>query len=126
MIQNKGDGCRIKARIDRIENAARHRHAVMGVVDRWDVGREHGHRIVLADTLRGELARKPSCPVVRLTIRIANIAMHDGLMIRIHGRTPPQKRQRAERHVIRRVLVQILFVFICHAGHSHSPAYLGE
>ena len=49
MVQGKADGCRIKARVQGVENRPHHRHAVMAFQHRRRIGENCRNRIALLD-----------------------------------------------------------------------------
>jgi len=78
MIEHEADGRRIEPGIERVQNAARHGHAVMGFEHRGGIGHERGDRIAAADALACQRRGQPARTRIELRIGIVPGAMNDG------------------------------------------------
>ncbi len=123
MIEDEGDGGGVETGVDRVQHRAGHRHAEMRVVDRRDIGREAGDGVVLGDAARGEPAGELAGAVVGFRVAVAHIAMDHRRVVGIDGGAAAQEGQRAQRHVIGRVLAEIVFVFV---RHGVASRYSGD
>ena len=128
MVEDKGEGGSIETRVQRVEHAARHRHAVMRIEHRRRVGKHDRDRVAFLQTLpgkrRGETAR--ACVVIGVgkTLR----AVDDGGARRKDARRALKKAERGEGLVVRRVALQILIIFVAaEARHKarHGPSLSG-
>ena len=121
MVEDEGDCVRIEAGIERIQHGARHRHAEMGVVHGGDVGRHHGDRVVLADPAPLQRARQATGADISVRPGDPPIAMLDRQPIGIDGGGAAEKAERAQRHEIGVVLVEIGVV----GARRHYPVLAG-
>ena len=116
MAQDESDRIGIEADIQRIQNRPRHRHPEMRLEGFRDVWRHQRDRVTPPDPACGQRRREPAAAFECLAPAVSPLAMHDGEAIWIHRCTPRQKPDRAQRHVVRRVLVEPHFVRVGVAG----------
>ena len=112
VIENEGERYRIEPRVEGVEHAARHRHAVMSFQHGRNVGQHHCNRVGLADAVLRKSGRQPARAGVEVRIAKAKVAVDDGRAVRKHAGRALQKRDRSERLVVGGVLVEIALIRI--------------
>ena len=108
VLENERDRRRIQPVVERVEHGARHRHAEVRFVHRRRVGRHHRDRVAAADAEPAERRRQPARSLVDLGPGVALVAVHDRDVIGKRCRAARQERERRERNVVRRVLVEVV------------------
>ena len=116
VIEGEGDDGGIETRVEGVEHAAGHRHAVMRLEHRRRVGKQDRHRIAAADAAIGEGRGKPARPGIELGIGKAKAAMNDGTPVGIDRRRAREERQRRQRLEVGRGLGQVPVVGVDRHG----------
>ena len=112
MIELECDDRGIEARVDRMQHAPAHRHAVMTFQHRGCVRQHRRNRVAAPDTHPGQRRRELTGSRVEVCVGPAERAVHDGDVIRKDMRRAFEKGQRRERLVVRRVAVEIGVVWV--------------
>ena len=108
--EDEGDGFRVEADVQCVQDRTRHRHAEMGFEHFRDVRRHHRHGVATPDT-RGRQSRgQPAAAVKCFAPAVPPLTMNDGETVGIDRCGAQQKADRRQRHEIGRVLVEPQFV----------------
>jgi hypothetical protein len=107
MIEDEGNRGRVEPCIDRIEHGARHRHTEMGFIKCRNIRGDDRDRIRPGDAATRQRARQAPTAIVGLPPAVAQSAVHDGRVIGIDTRRPPQQAQRRQRFKIGAVALQM-------------------
>ena len=110
MLEHERDRFRIEPRVERVQHAARHRHAEVAFVHFRCVGQHHRDRVVLADADTRKRRGEPSCARIGFAPRVTAVPVDDGEPLRPDVRRARDQRQRRQRCVIRRLPAEIAFV----------------
>ena len=108
--QDEGDDRRVEPGVDGADHAAGHRDAVMRLQHGRDVGRKHGNGVAAADAVGGQRGGEAAAAFEQLRIGDAAVAMHHGKPVREHAGGAHQEGDRRQRHIVGRVLVEVLVV----------------
>ena len=111
MIKDIGDGWRIQARIDGVQDSTRHGHAVMAFQHFRDIRQNGRNRIARLNAALGKRMGKLHATIAQAGVIALDTAMHHGRIIRINLRGAFQKQQRRQRLMIGRIAIQRGFVF---------------
>ena len=95
MIERKGDGRRIEPGVERVEHAARHRHAVMAFEHGRRIGEHHRDRVALLDAGLGQRRGEPAGAGIEVRIGVRAAAMDDRRCARDRRRPSAQGRTAA-------------------------------
>jgi len=110
VVEDEGDGGRIEAGVERIENRAAHWYAVMAFEHRRRIG-EHGRDRVAADEVA---LRQRGRELLRASVEVAVVSpegsMGDRQAFRKHLRGPLEECQRRQRLEVGGVSIEIAFV----------------
>ena len=117
MAQDEPERGRIQAGVQRVENGAGHRHAVMRLDHRGGVEKQSGNGIAPLNAHRDQSGGKTARARQQIAIVDALVAMDDRDVIGKHPRRPVQQGQGRQRLVVRLLARQILVV-ICVRGHD--------
>ena len=122
VLEDERDRRGVETVVERVEHRARHRHAEVRLVHRRSVGRHHRDRVAAADAEARERRGEPARALVDLGPGVASIAVHHRHAIGERRRAAGQERERRERNVVRRVLVEVGLVRIHRCLHSYGSA----
>src|SRR5260221_5000145 len=121
MFQDEADHRRIEPDVERIEHGAGHGDAEMRLEGLGRVGRHQRHRVVLGHPARAERAGQPPAAPVALGPAVAALAMHHRQPVREHLGAAGDESERRQRHVIRRIAVEINGVGTADLRHFTLP-----
>src|SRR5882757_10989386 len=116
MLEGKGDGFRVEADVERVQDAAAHRHPEMSLESFGDVWRDQRNGVAASDATTRQRPGEPAAAFESLTPVVPSFAVGDGEPVRVNRRASQQKAEGGQRRKIRRVLVETHFVRICR-GH---------
>src|SRR5882757_7312192 len=116
MLEGKGDGFRVEADIERVQDTAAHRHPEMSLESFGDVWRDQRNGVAASDATTRQRPGEPAAAFESLTPVVPSFAVGDGEPVRVNRRASQQKAEGGQRRKIRRVLVETHFVRICR-GH---------
>src|SRR6476620_512584 len=100
----------VEPRVDGVEHAGSHRHAVVAFEHRRSVGEQGRHGIAALDPAFRQRGRKAPRARVELGVAATQCTMDDGGVVGKHRGRSLQERERRERLKIRRVAVEIYVV----------------
>ena len=106
VAQHEGDGVGVKARVERVQHGAAHRHPEMRLVCRGDVGGHDGDRVVLADATPRQRRCETAAACVGLSPCESLHAVNDGRMIGMHVGGALEECQRRQWRVVGLVAVE--------------------
>ena len=101
VLQAEADGRAVQPRVDRVEDGAGHRHAVVRFEQRRHVGRHDRHGIARADAGLRQCRGQPPAAPVQLGIGDAPVAVHHRDLARIDLGGALEEAQRRQRDVVR-------------------------
>ena len=90
----------VEAGVQRVEDGAAHRHAVMRLQHRRNVGQHRRHRVAGPDAAPLQGRGQPQRALEQLAVGAALAAMHHGDAVGIDGGGAHQERQRRQRRVV--------------------------
>ncbi|SPS02095.1 hypothetical protein CBM2634_P10002 [Cupriavidus taiwanensis] len=90
----------IKATIDGIQDRATERNTMMSLHHRWSVGGQDGHGVTFADSTLDQRASQTPTAFPGRSPGLPQVAVNDGIPVRILLCTPIQKVQRCQRYVV--------------------------
>jgi len=122
MIEDESNGIGVETDVDRIDYCARGRDAEQALVECRDIGCDDSDRVAMSDTALAQSGRESAAAAKRFHPCEAARAVDDSDPIGIDRGGPFQPAQWRQRHVVRRDLIEILFVWIC--GTVIHQAYL--
>ena len=107
VVELERDGPGIESRVDRVQHRPAHRHAVVRLEHRRDVGQQCGNRVTAAHALAGEGRSEPARAPVEVAVRVAQGAVDDGRVLRHDAGGALQERQGRQRLEVRGIAVEI-------------------
>jgi hypothetical protein len=121
VAQDEADGGRIQAHVERVQDRARHGHAVVGLEHRRGVGRHDRDGIARADAARDQ--RRGQAPAARVGLgpAPAQRPMDHRRVVGEHLGRARQEAERAERRIVGPVPAELAAVVACAIGHAALP-----
>ena len=117
VLEHETDSLGVEPGVERIQHRARHRHAEMRFDHFRRIRGHQRHRIAAANAKPGQRGCKSPGALIGLRPCVSPLAVHDRGQVRIHVRGASDQRQRRERRVVGRVLVQVLLEGVA-LGHA--------
>ena len=81
VVEREGDDRGIEPRVERVENALAHRHAVMALEHGRRIGEQHRHRVAAPDAALGQRRRQPARARVELAVAAPQRPVDDGRVV---------------------------------------------
>ena len=88
VVEREGDDRRVEPRVERVEHALRHRHAVMAFQHRRRIGEQHRHGVAALDAALAQRRGQPPRARIELGVVAPQPAVNDGGVLR---ETPPPR-----------------------------------
>ena len=127
MLQDEGDGGRIQARVERVQDSARHGYGVVSFEQGRSVGGKYRHALTLPDPALHEGRGETAATILELAVSQAGLPMHHGCLVRVDRRGAEKEGDWRKRHIVRRALFQVALedvgTLACRHVSSSLPAY---
>ena len=120
MVEDKGDGRGVEANIERVQHGAGHRHAVMRLEHRRNVGRHEADGVAEADAARRQRRSQAARTIVEFPV--SRLALTGGGVVppgdafRVDMGGAREKAERRQRHMVGGVLRQAHFIRVSRGG----------
>ena len=106
MVEREGDDRRVEPRVERVEHALRHRHAVVAFQHGRRIGQHDRDAVAALDAALGQRGSEPARARIELGVRAAQGPVDNGGVGREHGGRALEKAERRQRLEIGRVAVE--------------------
>ena len=119
MIEREGDDRGVEPRVERVEHALAHRHAVVALEHGRRVGEQHRDRVAAPDAALGQRRCEPPRARVELAVAAPQRAVDDRRVVGKDGGRALEKSERRQRLIVGRIAVKIDVVW--RFRHSACP-----
>ena len=107
MVEREGDDRGIEPRVERIEHALAHRHAVMALEHGRRIGEQRRHGVAAPDAALGQRRGEPARARIELAVAPPQRPVDDRRVVGKDGGRALEKSERRQRLVVGRIAVKI-------------------
>ena len=126
VVQDEADGGRVQAHVERVQDRARHGHAVVRLERGRGIGRHDRDRVARTDAARDQRRGQAPAAGVSLGPALPQLAVDHRRVVRVDLGRAGQEAERAKRRVVGPVLAEIaapgfVAVLVSAVGHAALP-----